>query len=42
MRWSVDLIRQVLDEGASGLHLYTFNRHEVALDVLEQIDLSRA
>ncbi|MGP9693475.1 methylenetetrahydrofolate reductase [Brachybacterium sp. AOP25-B2-12] len=42
VRWSVDLIRQVLDEGASGLHLYTFNRHEVALDVLEQIDLSRA
>lgn len=40
--WSVDLIRQVLDEGAPGLHLYTFNRHEVALDVLDKIDLTRA
>ena len=30
---------EVLDGGAPGLHLYTFNRHEAVLDVLDRIDL---
>lgn len=40
-RFSVDLIRGVLDEGAPGLHLFTFNRHAEALDVLDALDLDR-
>lgn len=30
-----------LDSGAPGLHLYTFNEHQAALDVLERLDLPR-
>ena len=30
---------EVLDGGAPGLHLYTFNRHEAVLAVLDRIDL---
>ena len=33
------LAADVLDGGAPGLHLYTFNRHEAVLDVLDRIDL---
>ncbi|MCT1776472.1 methylenetetrahydrofolate reductase [Brachybacterium sp. p3-SID957] len=40
-RFTVDLIRGVLDAGAPGLHLYTFNRHAEALDVLEALDLGQ-
>lgn len=40
-RFTVDLIRGVLDAGAPGLHLYTFNRHAEALDVLDALDLDR-
>ena len=36
---SVDLARAVLDEGAPGLHLYTFNKHEAVLDLLEGVNL---
>ncbi len=32
---SVDLANAVLDGGAPGLHVYTFNRHRAALDLLE-------
>lgn len=39
--FTVDLARRVLDEGAPGLHLFTFNRHAEALDVLETLDLDR-
>ncbi|UYG17423.1 methylenetetrahydrofolate reductase [Brachybacterium huguangmaarense] len=39
--FTVDLIRRVLDDGAPGLHLFTFNRHAEALDVLETLDLDR-
>jgi methylenetetrahydrofolate reductase (NADPH) len=41
VRWTVDLIARVLDAGAPGLHLFTFNRHAESLDVLETLDLDR-
>ncbi len=39
MRFATDLARAVLDGGAPGLHLYTFNRHEAVLGVLAELDL---
>lgn len=38
---TVELSRAVLDQGAPGLHLYTFNQHAAALDVLDELDLAR-
>lgn len=38
---TVELAARVLDSGAPGLHLFTFNRHADALDVLETLDLDR-
>ena len=35
LRASIDLANAVLDGGAPGLHVYTFNRHRAALDLLE-------
>ncbi|HEY8717151.1 methylenetetrahydrofolate reductase, partial [Pengzhenrongella sp.] len=35
IRASVELAKAVLDGGAPGLHIYTFNKHEAALDLLE-------
>lgn len=35
------LARAALDAGAPGLHLYTFNEHRAALDLLEHVDLPR-
>jgi methylenetetrahydrofolate reductase (NADPH) len=32
---SVDLVKAVLDGHAPGVHIYTFNKHEAALDLLE-------
>lgn len=32
---AIALSREVLSDGASGLHLYTFNQHEAVLDVLD-------
>jgi methylenetetrahydrofolate reductase (NADPH) len=34
-RLGVDLVNGVLDGGAPGVHLYTFNQHGPALDLLE-------
>lgn len=34
-----DLVRAVLDAGAPGLHVYTFNEHAATLDLLEGVDL---
>lgn len=39
VRATADLARAVLDAGAPGIHLYTFNRHEPALDVLDAVGL---
>lgn len=38
---TVDLARAALDAGAPGLHLYTFNEHAAALEVLEELQLLR-
>ena len=39
MRASIDLARDVLDAGAPGLHVYTFNNAAPALDLLEGVHL---
>ncbi len=41
VRATVDLANAALDAGAPGLHLYTFNEHQSALDVLDRLDLPR-
>lgn len=37
--YSVRLAREVLEAGAPGLHVYTFNKHRPALDLLEGVGL---
>jgi len=37
--YSVELAQRVLDAGAPGLHVYTFNKYRPALDLLEGVDL---
>ena len=39
VRATADLVETVLDGGAPGIHLYTFNRHAAALDVLDAVGL---
>jgi methylenetetrahydrofolate reductase (NADPH) len=41
VRATVDLANAALDAGAPGLHLYTFNEHTAALDVLDKLALPR-
>ncbi|MHB1235064.1 MAG: methylenetetrahydrofolate reductase [Microbacteriaceae bacterium] len=36
---AIDLARQVLSGGATGLHLYTFNQHQAVLSVLDGAEL---
>ncbi len=38
---TVELARAALEDGAPGIHLYTFNEHAAALDVLDALDLER-
>ena len=38
---TVGLTRGALDAGAPGVHLYTFNEHGAALEVLDKLDLLR-
>ncbi len=40
IRFTADVVRGVLDGGAPGIHLYTFNRSEAALDLLDVADLT--
>lgn len=39
---AVDLARRAFDDGAPGVHLYTFNDHRGSLDVIERLELPRA
>ncbi|NYE94463.1 methylenetetrahydrofolate reductase (NADPH) [Psychromicrobium silvestre] len=41
VRATVQLAKAALDAGAPGIHLYTFNQHQAALDVLDRLDLFR-
>lgn len=41
VRWVVDLARAAFDDGAPGLHLYTFNDHAGSLDVIDKLQLPR-
>ena len=34
--WCADMIRDLVDAGAPGIHLYAFNQHETVLSALEQ------
>ncbi|WP_129789468.1 methylenetetrahydrofolate reductase [Promicromonospora panici] len=38
--YSAKLAREVLDAGAPGVHVYTFNKHRPALDLLERVGLT--
>ena len=38
---TTELAKAVLDVGAPGIHLYTFNQHHAALEVLDRLDLVR-
>ncbi|MFF1573282.1 methylenetetrahydrofolate reductase [Leifsonia sp. NPDC058292] len=40
--WATDFARTLLDGGAPGIHLYTFNQHEAVLAVLERTGLLSA
>src|SRR5918994_5823117 len=41
VRATVDLANAALDAGAPGIHLYTFNEHQSALEVLDKLSLGR-
>ncbi|MEE2523441.1 methylenetetrahydrofolate reductase [Pseudarthrobacter sp. J75] len=41
VRATVDLANAALDAGAPGLHIYTFNEHQSALEVLDKLALPR-
>jgi len=36
IEWCADMIRDLVDVGAPGIHLYAFNQHETVLSALEQ------
>jgi methylenetetrahydrofolate reductase (NADPH) len=40
IEYSAALARDVLDAGAPGVHVYTFNKHRPALDLLERVGLT--
>ncbi|WP_394551666.1 methylenetetrahydrofolate reductase [Agromyces sp. MMS24-JH15] len=42
VEFAARLVEQVLDGGAPGVHLYTFNHHEAVLAVLERVGLGIA
>jgi methylenetetrahydrofolate reductase (NADPH) len=34
--WTAQMVRELVDTGAPGIHLYAFNQHRTVLSVLEQ------
>ena len=40
MEHAIGLATEVLDGGAPGLHLYTFNQHQAVLSVLDGVGLT--
>lgn len=34
--WAASMVRELIDAGAPGIHLYAFNQHDAVLSVLEQ------
>ena len=36
IEWCAGMIRELVDAGAPGIHLYAFNQHETVLSALEQ------
>ena len=36
IEWCADMIRELVDAGTPGIHLYAFNQHETVLSALEQ------
>lgn len=38
---AVDLANKLLESGAPGIHVYTFNKHEAALALVERLNLGR-
>ena len=34
--WTAQMVRELVDAGAPGIHLYAFNQHRTVLSVLEQ------
>ena len=39
--WAGKIDAAALDAGAPGLHIYTFNEHQSALEVLDKLSLAR-
>lgn len=39
IEWCSDMIRELVDAGAPGIHLYAFNQHETVLSALEQAEV---
>jgi methylenetetrahydrofolate reductase (NADPH) len=37
--WAVDMASRLIEDGAPGIHLYTFNQHEIVLSVLRRLGL---
>ena len=40
LKFSAEQIRQLLDSGAPGVHLYTLNRAEICLELMERVGLT--
>jgi methylenetetrahydrofolate reductase (NADPH) len=36
VRWAADMVRELVDGGAPGIHLYAFNQHRHVMSVLEE------
>jgi methylenetetrahydrofolate reductase (NADPH) len=36
VEWTAKMVRELLDAGAPGIHLYAFNQHPAVLSVLRE------